>query len=298
MSPAKIISGVFAAIALFAVLSVVGGSFYTVDEGEKAIVLRNGAVTGVADAGFHWKAPWVDDTKEVSLRDGMIAFDEIKAYTRDGQTATVHRVSIGYRAKPANESVMEIYTRYGTVEQAVSQMVTRRVGETLETVFGQFTADTAIQKRAELGAEFTKRIRNIDGPVEILSAQIENFSLPDSYEQNIEAKMTQEVEVKKLEQKALQAKINAEIAVTNAQAQADSQLAVAEANAAGKLADAKAVAEGNRLIGEADAAAIKAKSDALSANPNLIEYQKALTWNGALPTTMTPNAAIPFLPIK
>lgn len=287
MNPARIFSLAVAGIFALVVLSVVGGSFYTVDEGEKSVILRNGAVTGIADAGFHWKAPFIDDTKDVSLRDGMIAFDEIKAYTRDGQTATVHRVSISYRAKPSNESVQEIYTRYGTVEQAVSQMVTRRVGETLETVFGQFTADTAIQKRAELGAEFTKRIRNIDGPVEILSAQIENFSLPDSYEQNIEAKMTQEVEVKKLEQKALQAEVNARIAKTNA-----------DAAAAVRVAQATAEATSIREVGQAEADAIRAKNEAIKESPNLVELTKAERWNGQLPTTFVPGAAVPFLNIK
>lgn len=281
MNPFKLVPIVFVMIAA---VFVSAGSFYTVDEGEKAVITRNGAVTAVAEAGFHTKTPFIDDVHSVSLRDGVISFDDIKAYTKDGQTATVHKISISYRAKPSTEHVTEIYTRYGTVDNAVSQMVTRRVGETLETVFGQFNADSAIQRRAELGVEFSKRIKDVGGPVEILAAQIENFSLPDTYEQNIEAKMTQEVEVKKLEQKALQAKINAEIAVTDAQAVADSN-----------LAKARASAEGVRLQGEAEAAAIKAKSDALAQSPNLVELTKAERWNGALPTTMVPGATLPFM---
>lgn len=44
-----------------------------------------------------------------------------------------------------------------------------------------------------------------------------------------------------------------------------------------------------------DAAAIKAKSDALASSPNLVELTKAEKWNGALPTTMVPDATLPFM---
>ena len=33
------------------------GSFYTVDEGERGVVIRTGEITGVATPGLHWKLP-------------------------------------------------------------------------------------------------------------------------------------------------------------------------------------------------------------------------------------------------
>ncbi|MCF8861637.1 prohibitin family protein [Xanthomonas campestris pv. campestris] len=277
MSLRSIIGLLFAGIIGVITLGVIGGSFYTVDEGEKAVILRNGAVTGIATPGFHWKAPFLDSAVDISLRDETITFDEVKAYTKDSQTATVHRISITYRAKPGNDDVLAIYSRYGSVKNAVSQMVTRRVSESLETVFGQFTADTAIKEREKLGQEFSKRIRNIDGPVEILSAQIENFSLPDSYERNIDAKMKAEVAEK--------------------QAEIDNRTAVANANAAAtvKRTEADASAHAVRVQGEAEAAALRAKNDAIKESPNLIELTKAQQWDGKLPTTFVPGSAVPFL---
>ncbi|MBA8881649.1 SPFH domain-containing protein [Phyllobacterium myrsinacearum] len=189
--------------------------------------------------------------------------------------------------KAETKSILEVYTRYGTAENAVRQMIDRRISESLERVFGQFTADTAIQKRAELGAQFSAQIRDAIGPVEIVSVQIENFSFSDGYEKNVAEKMTQEVEVKKLEQKALQAKITADITVTNARAEADANLARATASA-----------EGVRLQGEAEASAIKAKSDALRESPNLVELTKAERWDGKLPTSFVPGSTIPFVNIK
>lgn len=285
MSPSTIFKSVVLGIVALVGLSVVTGSFYTVDEGERAVVVTQGKVAGVSEPGFHWKAPFISDAHVVSLRDGLAEYSEVQAYTRDAQVATVHRISVSYRVKPSE--VIEVYTRYGTAENAVRQMVDRRISESLEQVFGQFTADTAIQKRAELGTAFASKIRQLDGPVEIVGVQIENFSLPKEYEQNVTDKMKQEVEVKKLEQRELQEQINARIAVTKAQAEADSQLAVATANA-------KAV----ELAGAAEASAIRAKSDALRESPNLVELTKAERWDGKFPTTMIPGGAMPFLNIK
>ena len=79
-------------------------------------------------------------------------------------------------------------------------------------------------------------------------------------------------------------KVNAEIAVTQAKGQADSS-----------LARARAEAEATRLKGDAEAAAIKARAEALAQNQNLVELVKAERWDGKLPTTMIPNAAVPFL---
>nr|WP_290467276.1 SPFH domain-containing protein [Pseudomonas fluorescens] len=56
------------ALGLIAVSAVIGvglllGSFYTVDEKERAVVLRNGAFMEVADPGLHWKIPFIDAKK-------------------------------------------------------------------------------------------------------------------------------------------------------------------------------------------------------------------------------------------
>jgi hypothetical protein len=41
--------------------------------------------------------------------------------------------------------------------------------------------------------------------------------------------------------------------------------------------------------------AIKAKGDALAANPNLVALIQAERWNGVLPTTLVPGSTVPFL---
>ncbi len=81
--------------------------------------------------------------------------------------------------------------------------------------------------------------------------------------------------------------MQAQIRVTQAQAEADSQ-----------VAQAKADALATELRGKAEAEAIKARAQALASNQNLVELTKAERWNGVLPTTVLPNGALPFIDIK
>jgi hypothetical protein len=72
-----------------------------------------------------------------------------------------------------------------------------------------------------------------------------------------------------------------EIAVTQATGRANSI-----------RAEAQAQADATTLRGNAEASAIKAKGDALAANPNLVALIQAERWNGVLPTTLVPGSAV------
>jgi regulator of protease activity HflC (stomatin/prohibitin superfamily) len=81
------------------------------------------------------------------------------------------------------------------------------------------------------------------------------------------------------------------------QTKAEAQKAIEEANgkAASQLAVAKAEAESVRIKGEAEADAINAKSKALNASPQLVQYEIAQKWDGALPTYTMGSSSIPML---
>src|SRR5262245_20261536 len=86
------------------------------------------------------------------------------------------------------------------------------------------------------------------------------------------------------QQELAQEKIKADIAVTQATGRANSI-----------RAEAQAQADATTLRGNAEASAIKAKGEALAANPNLVALIQAERWNGVLPTTLVPGSAVPFL---
>lgn len=273
--------GIAAVVGLFA-LTVVGGSWYTVDQGERGVVLRNGAITGTADPGLGFKVPLIDRVVDIDVRTQAKVYENVLAYSRDQQTAGL-TLSVNYRVP--SDQVTSVYENYGSVESLAARVLDRQVYDEAKNVFGQFNAVTAIQERSRLVAEVQSAIQEaVMGPLIIESVQIENIDFDDSYERAIAARMEAEVEVQRIRQNAEREKVTAEITVIQAQAAADA-----------KLAQAQADAEAIRLRGDAEADAIRARGDALRENPNLIGLVQAERWNGQLPTTMLPDSTVPFM---
>jgi len=274
-------AGVAATVGLFA-LTVIGGSFYTIDSGDRGVLLRNGAVVGTAEPGLGFKLPIIDSVKEISVRANARRYEGVAAYSKDQQTAELV-ISVNYRLP--SDQVEQIYSEYGGEEGVLTRLLDRQVYNEVKNVFGKYNAVTAINDRGRLVADVQTALQSIvKGPIIIESVQIENIDFSNVYEDSIEARMLAEVEVQKVKQNAEREKVQAEIAVIQAQAQADSQ-----------LAQAKAAAEATRLKGEAEAAAIRAKADALRDNAGLIALTQAEKWDGKLPTTMIPGSTVPFM---
>jgi regulator of protease activity HflC (stomatin/prohibitin superfamily) len=263
-------------------ITILGGSWYTVDQGERGVMLRNGAVTGVSEPGLGFKMPLVDRVVDIDVRSQAQVYESVLAYSRDQQVAGL-TLSVNYRV-PA-DAVISVYENYGGVEQLRSRVLDRQVMDESKNVFGRFNAATAIQDRSRLVAEIQDAVQSaVSGPIIIESVQIENIDFSDAYEQSIEQRMLAEVEVERVRQNAERERVQAEIAVIQAQAAADARVAQAEA-------EAQAI----RMQGEAEADAIQARGDALRENPNLINLVQAERWNGQLPTTMLPNTTVPFM---
>lgn len=277
-----VIGGVIAAVIGLIALTVVGGSWYTVDEGYRGVMLRNGAVVGTADPGLGFKMPLIDSVVDISVQTQAQLYENVLAYSRDQQTAGL-TISVNYRL-PADQ-VQKIYAEYGGAAGVVSRLLDRQVFEEVKNVFGKFNASTAIQERERLAAEVQMAIQKaVVGPIIVESVQIENIDFSDAYENSIEARMLAEVEVQKVMQNAERERVTAEITVIQAQAAADATLAQA-------TADAEAI----RIRGDAEAAAIRAKAEALRDNAGLIALTQAERWNGVLPTTMVPGDTVPFM---
>ena len=93
-------------------------------------------------------------------------------------------------------------------------------------------------------------------------------------------------------------KIQAQIAVTQAQAEADSKLAAAKAEAETIRVRGAAEAETIRLKSAAEAEAIRLRGEALRENPGLVALTTAERWDGKLPDTMIPGSTVPFISTK
>lgn len=291
-----IFSVIFGVIVLILGLSVLGGSFYTVDQGERGVLLRNGAFVAIAEPGLGFKVPFIDSVKKVSVQDQTYTYDTVQAYSKDQQTGTM-RVSVSVQI-PVGE-VENLYANYGSEDQLVARLLTPQVNKTLEEVFGHFDAVTAVQDRVRLGVEFTQAIQAaVRGPITIKSVQVEAIDFSDAYEAAIAAKTKAEVAIKTAENEAKKAEVDARVGVINAEAAAKAQIAKATADAATIQLNGEAQAKITKLNGEAEASAIKAKADALSSSPNLVALTLAQNWDGKLPTSMIPGSAVPFINVN
>jgi regulator of protease activity HflC (stomatin/prohibitin superfamily) len=277
-------------IAMFAIIallltSTLFGSFYTIDEGQRGVELRNGKVIGVANPGLGFKTPFIESVDKISVQTQTMQYTGVNAYSKDQQTAVL-TVSVTYHVPP--DEVINLYTKFGTVDNMTSRLLNRQVPTQVENVFGQYNAVNAVQNRVKLVNDISAAIKaNVIGPVVVDSVQVENIDFSEDYERSIALRMKAEVEVKTREQMLQTEQVQAQIAVTQAQAVADSQ-----------LAQAKAEAQAITLRGNAEAEAIKARAAALAQNGNLVELVKAEKWSGVLPTTMLPDGTIPFLDMR
>jgi len=217
----------------------------------------------------------VDSIREINVQTQAQLYKDVMVYSRDQQNASL-QVSVNYRL--ASDKVEQIYSEFGGQNGIVTRLLDRQVPEEVKNVFGKFNAVTAIQERARLGMEIQEAIQKAanNSMLIVESVQVENIDFSDAYEKSIEQRMLAEVEVQKVQQNAEREKVQAEIAVIQAQAQADAV----------------------KLQGDAEAHAINARGRALRDNPALIELVQAEKWDGKLPTTMVPGQTVPFINVK
>jgi regulator of protease activity HflC (stomatin/prohibitin superfamily) len=275
------LSKIIPVIVVLFLITVLYGSWYTVDQGERGVHLRNGKIIGTAAPGLGFKIPLIDSVVKISTQTHTASYQELQAYSRDQQPATI-RASVTFSV-PADR-VEEVYENFKSIDSMIARLVDRQVPTQVENIFGKYTAISVVQERIKFGIDVTDAItKSINGPIVINSVQIENIDFSAAYEKSVEDRMRAEVEVQTQKQNLEKERVSAQIAVTKAQAEADSQ-----------LARSKAEAESIRIKGDAEASAIKSRAEALAQNQNLIELTKAEKWDGQLPKTMLPNGTLPF----
>jgi regulator of protease activity HflC (stomatin/prohibitin superfamily) len=251
----------------------INGTYYTVDQGERAVLLRWGQAVDVEGPGLHFKLPFIEDVVKLSIREQKEEF-KTQAYSQDQQPATV-QVSVNYRL--TEDEVLNVYTRYGVDYPSI--LIDTQLPQRLKEVFGIFSAQNMIQDRTKLGLEVERSLEHaLDGRgIHIVSVQVEDVAFSDVYETAVENRM-----------KSI---------VLQYQAEAEKQKRITNADAAAYEVKAAADAQAHAIEvqGNAQATAIKARADALRSNPDLVSLTAAEKWNGILPTTMVPGGAVPFL---
>ncbi|SUO96799.1 SPFH domain-containing protein [Suttonella ornithocola] len=266
------------------VLSFTGGTVYTIDQGERGVVLSYGQVKEIAEPGLHFKLPFVNKVIKIPVRTTTGTLDKVLAYSSDQQPA---EINVSVTLSVADTGVDKLYSQFGNLEDAYQRVIVPLTRQEIKTVFGQYTALKAVQTREQLNHDVQEAVTRALSPysyLKIHSVQIENIDFSDAYEQTIEDRMKAEVEVERYKQNLEREKVEAEIAVTRAKASADARVKAAEG-------EAKAIT----LRADAEAKAITQKADALKQNSDIIHLMQVERWDGKLPSTMLPNNVVPIL---
>jgi len=271
-------------------------SMYTVDEGHVGVIKRFGKAVSQVDPGLHFKAPFIDDVKEIEVRTKKNV--ETMPVATSEQMRAVAKVSVNWTVD--RNKVLELYKKYGSLKQFEERILDPKLREAAKAGIAKFTAEENINQRNKVTSViydlFTKEIKGY--PITINSMQYEDIQLPKKYLESIDRKQTakneRDAEKYRLEKQALEA----QRAVNTAKAQRDAAKAKADGIAYKIKVEAQAKAEKIKLIASAQAEAIKKKALALQNNKALIEYEKALRWNGQLPQTVLGSDQNLFMNLK
>jgi regulator of protease activity HflC (stomatin/prohibitin superfamily) len=144
----------FYAIVLFFVLSLVLGSFFTVNTAQVAVITRFGKFLRAAEAGLNWKWPILDSIAgRVSLRVNQINLT-METKTKDNVFVTIP-ISVQNRVRP--DKVFDAFYKLSNpveqIQSYVEQVILGHVpGMTLDEVFASQSGIAAAVKQ-ELDAD-------------------------------------------------------------------------------------------------------------------------------------------------
>src|SRR5438552_17047889 len=102
-----------AAVAGLVILAVILGSWYTIDQTERGVLLRTGAVIGTAQPGLGFKVPFIDAVEKISVKTITYSWDKMNSYSYDQQPADT-KISVTLRA--STDKVAHMHAKFGRRE--------------------------------------------------------------------------------------------------------------------------------------------------------------------------------------
>ncbi len=217
MSPINKIK--YISIGLLALIAFIifWGCFYTVDSGQRALVLRFGQVQEVVSDGLHLKMPFIERVILVDVRTQK-SHAPASAGTKDLQTVTTE-VALNYHLN-AN-TLQDTYTRFGL--DVESKVIEPRIQEIVKAVIARFSAEELLTRRDSVKQEIAIGLRTslANYNINVEDIQITNFSFSKAFDEAIEAKQTAEQNALKAKNDLDRIKVEAEQKIAMAQAEAE-----------------------------------------------------------------------------
>lgn len=183
-------------------------TFYTVETGERCVVLRFGRLTGIAGEGLNMKLPFVDKVTYLSIRDNNLT---VKAEVSSSDIQTIEvEVGLVYSLDPMQ--VDKIYQTYS--DRIENTLIRPTLSEKINAVIAEYPIEAFVEKRAEISnrinSSFATQVAG--SGIMVKSLLIVNHDFSNDFNKAIEDK-------KVAEQRALTARFDLERMKLEAEAQ-------------------------------------------------------------------------------
>jgi len=171
--------GFGAVIALAAILAlgyVVFQSFYTVDEQERAVVLRFGEYSTTENPGLRFKVPLIDRVYKVGVTNVRTAQSSGQMLTMDENLVTVD-LQVQYRVGNARDYVLNVRDSNEALSFATDSALRHEVGSsTLDEVLTEGRAELAIRVEQRL----QRFLREYGAGLEVVRVNVESTQPPSA----------------------------------------------------------------------------------------------------------------------
>lgn len=257
--------GIIAAVVVVVVLVVIllMTPFTTIKSQQVGIITHWGAISGTVGEGLHVINPFTTDVVKMDIAIQKETADS-SAASKDLQSVTT-QVSLNYKLD--STKIVDVYRAFEN--DHIARIIQPAIQEAVKSATAKYTAEELITKREEVKGVIYLDLKNRLGTNNIIATEvlITNFDFSPSFNQAVEAKVKAEQDALASKNKLEQTKYEAEQKVVSATAEAES---------------IRIQAEAVQSQGGADYVKLKA-----------IEK-----WNGDVPTTMVPNATVPFIDLN
>jgi membrane protease subunit HflC len=258
MNQTKLIA--IAGLVLLALL-IVSGAVYSIDEREKAIVVRFGQVIRYDDApGLHFKTPFLESVKLYDARILTMDADPQPFLTKEKKSVIVDSY-----VKWRIADLLKYYVSVGGDEQKAKDRLAQLINSGLRDEFGKRTLRDVVsgdrRKIMEILSKNTDK-EAVEYGIEVVDVRIQRVDLPAEVSQSVYRRMEAE-----------RTRIAKEL---RAQGAEEAEKIRADAERQREILLAEAYRDAERIRGEGDARATATYGKAFGANPEFYSFYRSL----------------------
>lgn len=250
-------------VAVVAVLVLLSGSLYTVDQRQSALVLQLGEIVSVKTApGLYWKIPLIQNVRYFDNRILTFESPEPERYI----TSEKKNVLVDSFVKWRIVDPKQYYISTGGDEARARLRLSQTINSSLRDEFGNRTVHDVISGQRDMIMALMREKSDLDSRkigVQVVDVRLKRVDLPQQVSDSVYRRMQAE-----------RKRVANELRSTGA---AESEQIRADADRQREIIIANAYRDAQKIKGEGDAEATSIYGKAFSKNPEFYAFYRSLT---------------------